>query len=324
MKNTNIDLHCDLLTYFLYPNSNSKNDLGCSVPYLLEGDVAIQIMAIYSSTSHGSVETAFKQLEYYNNLLKNDNIYQVTKLSINNLQTNKLGIIGAIENASCLCEESDLLESTFKNLETIINSTSNILYIGLTHHSENRFGGGNNTNIGLKDDGKILIDYLADKNIAIDLAHTSDKLAYDILNYIDNKNYKISIISSHSNSRKVFENNRNLPDELISEIINRKGLIGLNFIKDYIDPLEPKKLYQHIDYILSLGGKSTLCYGADFFFDKAHPDKSRYPFFFDEFNNALSYNVINNYIENEYGNSISENISHKNALNFINTLWNKQ
>ncbi len=318
-----MDLHCDLLTYFLYPNLNSENDLGCSVPYLLKGDVAIQIMAIYSATSPGSVKTAFKQVEYYNNLLKNDSIYQVNHMSINNLQSNKLGIIGAIENASCLCEETDLLDSTIKNLESIVKHTSNILYIGLTHHSENRFGGGNNTNIGLKDDGKILIDYLADKNIAIDLAHTSDQLAYDILNYIDSRNYKISILSSHSNSRKVFDNKRNLPDELISEIINRKGLIGLNFIKDYIDPLDSKKLYQDIDHILTLGGNSALCYGADFFFDKAHPDQSRYPFFFDEFKNALSYNDINHYIASEYGSVISENISHKNALNFIKTLWAK-
>ncbi len=103
----------------------------------MEGDVTLQIMAIYSSTSQGSVKTAFKQLEYYSNLLKNDNIYQVTNLSINNLQRNKLGMIGAIENASCLCVESDSLESTFKNLETILDCTSNILYIGLTHHSEN-------------------------------------------------------------------------------------------------------------------------------------------------------------------------------------------
>ncbi len=144
------------------------------------------------------------------------------------------------------------------------------------------------------------------------------------MNYIDNKNYKISIISSHSNSRKVFENNRNLLDELISKIINRKGLIGLNFIKDYIDPSDPKKLYQHIDYLLSFGGELVLCYGADFFFDKAHPDKSRYPFFFEEFNNALSNNHINKCIEGKYGSNISENISHKNALKFIKKSWKKE
>ncbi|MHA3047828.1 hypothetical protein JSO59_010800 [Riemerella anatipestifer] len=40
----------------------------------------------------------------------------------------------------------------------------------------------------------------------------------------------------------MYENNRNLPDELMLEIIKRKGLIGLNFIKDYIDPIKFKKV----------------------------------------------------------------------------------
>ncbi|MGI9525526.1 MAG: dipeptidase [Weeksellaceae bacterium] len=317
MKRMNIDLHCDLLTYFLYPNANSKDDLGCSVPYLLEGNVAIQTMAIYSATTKGSVNKAFAQLDFYRKLLNNEKIYQVTQKSIENLTNDTLGIICAIENDSCLCEEDDPLDNTFRNLDRLIEHTSNVLYLSLTHSTENRFGGGNNTDIGLKEDGKNLIDYLVSKNIAIDLSHTSDKLVYDIINYIDKRNHKISILASHSNSRKIYNNNRNLPDELMLEIINRKGLIGLNFIKDYIDPLNSKKLYQHIEHILSLGGESSLCYGADFFFDKAHPDQSRYPFFFDDYKNALSYNCINENISDYYGSKISENISHVNALNFI-------
>ncbi len=57
----------------------------------------------------------------------------------------------------------------------------------MTHHTENRFGGGNFSEVGLKEDGKVLLDYLTDKNIVIDLAHTSDALAFGILNYIDHK-----------------------------------------------------------------------------------------------------------------------------------------
>ena len=73
---------------------------------------------------------------------------------------------------------------------------------------------------------KVLIDYLSDKKIAIDLAHTSDQLAHDIFNYTAQRNYKIPILASHSNFRSVYPNNRNLPDELVKELIARKGLIG--------------------------------------------------------------------------------------------------
>lgn len=54
-----------------------------------------------------------------------------------------------------------------ENLEKIIENTKGIFYIGITHHHENRFGGGNFAEAGLKEDGKILIDYLSDKKIAM-------------------------------------------------------------------------------------------------------------------------------------------------------------
>lgn len=214
------------------------------------------------------------------------------------------------------------LESGFKNLETIIKSTQKVFYIGMTHHLENRFGGGNNAAAGLKEDGKVLIDYIADRKIAIDLAHTSDQLAYDIFNYIDQRNYSIPILASHSNYRTIYKNNRNLPDELAKEVINRKGLIGLNFIKDYVDLENSERIYDHIQYGLDLGGENSIAYGADYFYWKDHPDTSRHPFFFEEYSNALVYPSVNKEIGQRFSSELAEKISHRNALNFIENMYN--
>ncbi|WP_306595839.1 dipeptidase [Chryseobacterium sp. WLY505] len=193
--------------------------------------------------------------------------------------------------------------------------------MGITHHTENRFGGGNNSDVGLKDDGKVLLDYVSEKNIAIDLAHTSDQLAYGILTYIDQRNYKIPILASHSNYRKVHDKKRNLPDELAKEVIKRKGLIGLNFIRNCVDEKNPEILYEHIQYGLDLGGEDAIAYGADFFFCKNHPDKSRHPFFFEGYDDASAFNAINTEIEKRFSSELVEKISHKNALNFIENLY---
>jgi microsomal dipeptidase-like Zn-dependent dipeptidase len=322
MNKTNFDLHCDLLYYLLDPRSDiNDKQLGCSLPYLKEGNVKLQTMAIYAATEKGSIKEGLRQSELFADLLNTDDFFLFDSQNYDsNENSNRVGVLASIENASVFCEEDSSLDKGFENLETIINNTQKVFYIGITHHSENRFGGGNNSEAGLKDDGKILIDYIADKKMAIDLAHTSDQLAYDILNYTDLKNYKIPILASHSNYRSVYKNNRNLPDELVSEVIKRKGLIGLNFIKDYIDHHHPERLYEHIQYALSLGAEDCIAYGGDFFFDKEHPDKSRYPFFFDEFENATAYNTINKKVSEDFSPEIMDKISHQNALDFIKRL----
>ncbi|MGU3375136.1 dipeptidase [Chryseobacterium sp. M5A1_1a] len=323
MNTINIDLHCDLLYYLLRSDSAlDDREIGCSLPYLKEGNVKLQVMAIYSGTGSDSTVYGFEQSKLFANLIKNENFFLFDPKNYQNPENeNRVGLIASIENASSFCDETESLESGFKKLETIIENTQKVLYIGITHHLENRFGGGNSAEAGLKEDGKVLIDYIADKKIAIDLAHTSDQLAYDIFTYIDQRNYSIPILASHSNYRAVYKNNRNLPDELAKEVIKRKGLIGLNFIKDYIDIEHPERLYEHIQYGLDLGGEDSIAYGADYFYWKDHPDTSRHPFFFEEHSNASVYPAVNKEIKERFSSGLVEKISHQNALHFIENMY---
>ncbi|RQO40457.1 peptidase [Chryseobacterium sp. KBW03] len=323
MNTVNIDLHCDLLYYLLSPDAAiDDKEIGCSLPYLQEGNVKLQVMAIYAGTGANSTGYGLEQSKLFANLIKNENFFLFDHDHYNAPQNkNRVGVIASIENASAFCDEDQSLESGFKNLETIIQNTEKVFYIGITHHLENRFGGGNSAAAGLKEDGKVLIDYIADRKIAIDLAHTSDQLAYDIFNYIDQRNYSIPILASHSNYRSVYKNNRNLPDELAKEVITRKGLIGLNFIKDYVDIHHPERLYEHIQYGLDLGGEDCIAYGADYFYWKDHPDKARHPFFFPEHSNASVYPAINHEIEQRFSSELVEKISHRNVLNFLERIY---
>jgi len=319
MKNFNIDLHCDLLCYLLDPAAKiDDNELGCSLPFLKEGNVKLQVMAIYSATGGNSTSDGAVQSELFADLLKNENFFLFEGENYKNPENeNRVGVIASIENASGFCGEEDTLDSGFKKLEAIIEKTQKIFYLGITHHTENRFGGGNNSTAGLKEDGKVLLDYISDKNIPIDLAHTSDQLAYGILNYVDQRNYNIPIIASHSNYRNIHDKNRNLPDELAKEVIRRKGLIGVNFIRNCVDDKNPELLYEHIRYGLDLGGENAVAYGADFFFCKNHPDKSRHPIFFEGYDDASAFNSVNSKIEKEFSPEIMEKISHKNVLDFM-------
>ena len=230
-------------------------------------------------------------------------------------------MIAAIENASGFCEEDEPLQDGFRKLEQIITNTGRILYIGLTHHGENRFGGGNATKVGLKDDGRALLDYISGRKIAIDFSHTSDPLAYDILEHISKYNLDIPIIASHSNYREIWDHPRNLPKDIALEIINKKGLIGINFLRAFLNTENPKAIYDHIFYGLDLGGAEAICFGADYFYTNNHPDQSRKPFYFKEHDNAACYPSILQELATMVSPEIVENIGHKNVTNFIRRLW---
>ncbi|MBL0049445.1 MAG: membrane dipeptidase [Bacteroidetes bacterium] len=322
------DLHCDLLSYLQeapHPDPTKKEGIGSNFPALAEGNVKLQVMAIYTATQTGSTQLALGQAKMFQNLFEKypallnrataaEAIRQLPK-------THKLTCVAAIENASGFCEESEHLDAGFKKLEKLIEITQRILYIGLTHHGENRFGGGNTTHIGLKDDGRKLLDYLHDKKIALDFSHTCDKLADDMLNHISKYNLDIPLLASHSNFRKVFPHARNLTDDLAREIIKRKGLIGMNFLRAFLNDKDPQALYDHIQHGLELGGEHTICFGADYFYTDSHPDQSRKPFFNPEQADAACYPSILEKLTQRYSPEQVHKISNKNVLDFIQRIW---
>lgn len=325
MKNPIIDLHCDLLSYLNQPNSDINNieDIGCAIPYLKDGNVKLQVMAIFASTEAGSHQKGIQQSKIFKDIaVNNAELFRFERDHLENFgQNEKIGILASLENASAFCDEELPLKKGFQNLERIIDNVGNLVYIGLTHHLENRFGGGNFSNAGLKDDGKSLLDFLHNKNIAVDFSHTSDALAYDILSYISQQNLKISILASHSNYRPILNHPRNLPDDIAKEIINQKGLIGLNFVRAFINNEHPEVLYEHLNHGLELGGENAVSFGADFFYTKSHPDKSRIPFYHKEHENSSSYVGLNKQILEQFGAAVRNNISSTNAVNFLQRLW---
>ena len=294
-----VDLHCDLLVYLLEaPGADpaGTGDMGATIPYLQRGGVKLQVMAIYTDIRPGSSQRAWHQAQLYCSLLKDygDYLHPISRQE--HLQqvitSNKIGTMVALENASGLSEVGEPLDKAFERLEALEQKVGRIFYIGMTHHTENRFGGGNYSEAGLKDDGKALLDYISGRNIVIDLAHTSDAMAEDIFTYTEQRNLKIPIIASHSNFRRVWDHKRNLPDEFVQELIRRKGLIGMNFLRAFLNDSRPEALLEHLQYGIAQGAEDLLCFGADFFYTKDHPDQSRNPFYFPEHKNAGKYPAL--------------------------------
>ena len=301
-----IDFHADLLSYMALDEKFTENDSesNCSIIQLEQGFVKYQVLPIFTQTKTGSSICGLKQLSLFE------------KIKEKQLATQ---FILAVENASSLIEENEPIDLLFKRIDSI---KTPIIYLSLTWSQENRFGGGNETDIGLKDEGKLLLDYLDKKNICIDLSHTSDKLAFHIIDYIEQRNMKITPIASHSNCRKVCNRQRNLPDSCIEYIIKKEGIIGINFVAFFIGS-SSNDFLKHIEHLEQLHGQNNTTLGADFFSAKVLGSLASIidpllPIYFKEFNNSSMYPRFIEFLSAHLPLPMVEKIAYLNGLNFLN------
>jgi microsomal dipeptidase-like Zn-dependent dipeptidase len=322
-------MHCDLLVYLATtPHADPENseDIGCALPLLSTGNVKLQVLAIYTAVEPGSTKIALKESCEYQQLIHNYDSQVLPVQDLNTLDSlpkgEKIGVLAAVENAAGFCEEDDDLAIGFERLEKIIRHVGNILYITVTHHTENRFGGGNfSDNVGLKPDGEALLDYLDGRKIAVDFSHMSDALALGILDYITKQNLHIPVLASHSNFRKVWDHKRNLPDEIAAEIVHRRGIIGMNFIRAFVDDTKPEALGEHIFYGLDHWGDQALCFGADYFYAGSHPDQTRQPFYFKEHGDASLMPEILEKLSANLSAQQLQGLAYQNAMHFMRRIW---
>jgi membrane dipeptidase len=291
-----IDLHNDLLSYLSHQSGRSPEDPTSRSSYqqLRQGNVKLQTLAIFSKTGTNSVENGRKQVDNFIRLTTRfPTMFAPYRFPLDT-QKPIVHVITAFENASAFASEIESLSETIRRLEEYVKAIGPIFYISLTWDEENRFGGGNLSTVGLKEDGKRLVEWMHMKKIALDLSHTSDRLAYDLFNFIDQNALEIPIIASHSNFRTISGYPRNLPDDLAQEIIRRKGLIGLNLFAPFIHKTDPSAIVRHVEYGLELEAENALCFGADFFCDSDFSDSLRKKYqqsdaFYPEFSDSSVY-----------------------------------
>jgi microsomal dipeptidase-like Zn-dependent dipeptidase len=321
-----VDLHCDLLLYLArVPGASvhTREDIGVTLPYLQAGGVKHQVMAVFSPTQAGSTHWFDQQLVVYSRLVETEPFYALTDPAQHAqlAEATGIGITLALENASVLLEEDEPRAKMFARLDQALAAAGRIAYISLTHHAENRFGGGNYTQVGLKPDGEALLEQMAERRIPFDLSHTSDALAEDALNYIDRHSLNLPVLASHSNFRILRDHPRNLTTEWVEEIIRREGLIGANFLRLFLDGSRPESLLEHIEYGLQHAPKQ-IAFGADFFYRPGIPDPARQPLFFPEYEDAAQYPYILSQLQARGGDQEAcQDLAYRNAQRFVARFW---
>ena len=139
-------------------------------------------------------------------------------------------------------------------------------------------------------------------------------LFYDVVNQT-NKPF----IATHSDSRTITQNPRNLTDEQIKIIIQRGGLIGLNlhnaFLNNNPDKACMNDILKHCEYMLSLGCENSLCFGTDF-------DGCDLPR--DIVGSDSIGEIYELFLRNNYNESVLKKIFYENAYNFFENFDNQR
>ncbi len=122
----------------------------------------------------------------------------------------------------------------------------------VAYNRNNALGGGcHDHDEGLTPLGRDIIMEMADVGMVACCSHTGYRTAREVMEI----NPKPTIFS-HSNVRSLVDHPRNIPDDLIRLCAQRGGAVGINGVNIFLggDDPSPRRLAEHIDYVVQLVG----------------------------------------------------------------------
>lgn len=260
------DAHVDVLYKLLFDDALSfvsDSSLQASLQNLESANIRTQVFAVYVPTRYaGSTQLEFvlQSIDLFHRKVvsaRGSNVLPVTSRSslLEARQAGGIAGILSLEGGGCLGNDTSILRVLFE---------LGVRGAGLTWNPANQLADGcrEERNAGLTQLGKEIVREMQRLGMWVDIAHLADSGVRDVLSITDGP-----IMASHANVRNVHEHPRNLTDETIREIIRRDGWMGLTFEGAFVAPPESRDVdavFQHLDYVLELGGENHLGFGSDF------------------------------------------------------------
>lgn len=304
-----IDLHCDTLNK-IYESGKEisllQNDFHVDFEKLKKAECAAQFFALFADFKiEKNPEAAYEMMidKFYDDVAKSENIVFADSYDsyIKNENDSKISAFLTLEGADILDGDFDKLDYFYRKGVRLVTITWNYI---------NAFGFPNMEfdyyYYGLTSKGKEFIEVMNSMGIIIDISHLSDQGAHDSLQIS-----KKPVIASHSNSRIVYKHSRNLTDEIIKEIADGGGVVGLNFYSEFLDGSDYSKIeymIKHLKHIIDVGGEDIAAIGTDF--DGIECSL--------EIEDITKMNMLESRLrEDNMSNSIIEKVFYKNAQRVI-------
>ena len=165
------------------------------------------------------------------------------------------------------------LEGEIENLDRLYDEGLRV--VGLQHFFDNELGGSlhGTSGAGLSDFGRAVVMRANEKQMIIDVAHSSEATVRDVLDLSSRP-----VIVSHTGLKGHCDTARNVRDETLKAVAEAGGLIGVGFWDGAVCEPDLETIAEAIVYAVDLLGAAHVALGSDFDGTVATPlDASQLP-----------------------------------------------
>jgi membrane dipeptidase len=308
-----IDTHCDAL----FKLQQSKRqlfqkkplqfkdspELNTNLGYLKTGNVNVQFFAIFMMPEVPNEEKwqhALEQIDiFYHEILgQNPEMKHIKNWQdIKHLKAGEIGAVLTLEGADAFGNDLAKLRLLYQ---------LGVMSIGLTWNNANLCadGVGEPRGAGLTEFGKEVVKLNNEHGVLTDVSHLSIKAFWDVMELAKHP------IASHSNAYTLCKHPRNLNDEQIQAMFDKKAMIHVVFWPPFINYEQHNAsisdLIKHIDYLCSLGGVRNIGLGSDF---------DGISSFITDLENASKYQNLINELLKHYSEDEVKGFAYRNFLN---------
>ncbi|WP_439107645.1 dipeptidase [Congregibacter sp.] len=156
-------------------------------------------------------------------------------------------------------EGSHALDGSLENIDRL--REAGVRMFGLHHFFDNALGGSlhGTGGGGLSEFGRDVVTRIDERGAIIDVAHSSEQSVRDVLAMSDSP-----LVVSHTGFQGYCPTPRNISDELMQQIAEGGGLIGVGYWDAAICDVSPAGIVRAIRYGIDLVGVAHVALGSDY------------------------------------------------------------
>lgn len=272
-----VDCHNDLILLVAHHREFCRTDYFRDhwIPELRRGGVDVQVLPVFIDDEHrpeGGLRRALELIELAHEEAGR-NAAEVT-LCMNGAEIDsavadgKIALLLALEGCEPVGTDVELFTAFFR-LGVRMASLTHFGRTGLADGSAEEGAGSRLTRAGIE-----AIAAMESLGMVVDVSHLSRAGTDHVLELATRP-----VIASHSSSRALRDHHRNLPDEQLKGIGASGGVVGINLLGAFIDPVAPTidGAIDHIEHVAETAGIDHVGLGPDFiseYFDTRYPGES--------------------------------------------------
>jgi membrane dipeptidase len=240
-----------------------RNNCHIDIERLKQYKAYIQMFAVWIDPkyySHNALKRTLQIIDEFLNQVEKNNKYIsfVTNYqqAIETINKGKIAAFLSIEGGEALQGDLSVLRMFYR---------LGVRSICLTWNGRNEIADGVEeecTQGGLTKFGIEVVKEMNRLGMLIDVSHLAPRGFWDVIATSEKP-----IIASHSNSRVLCNNRRNLTDEQFEAIVRGRGLVGINLYTNFLNnnaDANINDIVKHIEHFMALGGENSIGLGTDF------------------------------------------------------------